>query len=405
MKIQYTQKKLKPKTMIPVTKAYLPNKQKYQAYVDSIFGSGWLTNNGTLLQQLEQRLAEHLGVKHLICVANGSLALQLAYKALELENEVLTTPFSFAATTSTLAWEGLNPVFVDITPTCFNMNPENIESLITDKTTAIVPVHVYGNPCDVEAIQKIAHRHNLKVIYDAAHAFGVGYTNKNGQTQSVLNYGDISTISFHATKLFHTVEGGAVITSDDELAKKIRLLINFGFTGPTTIGSIGTNAKMNEFEAAMGLCVLDEIDIIKSDRQRIWETYLQELSGMVRFQHWNPRSENNHAYAPVLFESEEQLLKVEAKLKENNILSRRYFYPSLDTLGYLAKVEDSSSTLAMSERKYNSSIESSNMKMKNSPSNGKTSSDIASRILCLPIYPSMKTEEQLKIIKYLKAAL
>src|SRR5690554_1885530 len=301
--------------MIPVTKSYLPNKEKYKAYIDQIYESGWLTNNGTLLQTLEKRLAEHLGVKHVILVANGSLALQLAYKALNLTGEVITTPFSFAATSSTLAWEGLKPVFADINPHTFNLAPENIEPLITEHTSAIVPVHVFGNPCEVEAIQAIAAKHKLKVIYDAAHAFGSQY-----KGQSVLNYGDISTLSFHATKLFHTIEGGAVITNDDELAHKIRLLINFGITGPTTIESVGTNAKMNEFEAAMGLCVLDEIAEIKAGRKQVWENYQQGLQGKLQFQQWNTQSENNHAYAPVVFASEEALLKTEAKLKENGIV-------------------------------------------------------------------------------------
>jgi dTDP-4-amino-4,6-dideoxygalactose transaminase len=366
--------------MIPVTKAYIPNKEKYHQYVERILDSGWLTNNGTLLQELERRLKEHLGVKHLILVANGSLALQLAYKALDLKGEVITSPFSFAATTSTLAWEGLKPVFADIHPTCFNLDPNNIEPLITEHTSAIVPVHVFGNPCQVEAIQDIANKHKLKVIYDAAHAFGTNYTddltNKGGHTQSVLNYGDISTISFHATKLFHTIEGGAVITNDDELARKIRLLINFGITGPTTIESVGTNAKMNEFEAAMGLCVLDEIDTIKTERQRIWQTYQQELAGLVQFQQWNPQSQNNHAYAPVLFESEKQLLKVETKLKENNIIPRRYFYPSLDTLDYLQ-----SNQACLISR------------------------DIASRILCLPIYPNLLAELQQEICDNIVSSL
>jgi dTDP-4-amino-4,6-dideoxygalactose transaminase len=359
--------------VIPVTKAYIPNKAKYQAYVDRIFDSAWLTNNGTLLQTLEKRLAEHLGVKHLICVANGSLALQLAYKALDLKGEVITTPFSFAATTSTLAWEGLKPVFADIHPTCFNLDPNNIESLITEHTSAIVPVHVFGNPCEVEAIQVIADKHNLKVIYDAAHAFGTDYTDQNGHTQSVLNYGDISTISFHATKLFHTIEGGAVITNDDDLAHKVRNMINFGITGPTTIESVGTNAKMNEFEAAMGLCVLDEICTIKAERQRIWQTYQNELPGLVQFQQWNPNSQNNHAYAPVLFKSEQELLNVEAKLKENDILPRRYFYPSLDTLDYLHN--DQACLI---------------------------SRDIASRILCLPIYPGLDGIFQKNVIDLIK---
>lgn len=356
--------------MIPVTRAYLPNKEKYKAYVDRIYDAAWLTNNGVLLQELEQRLKNHLGVKHLTLVANGSLALQLAYKALDLKGEVITTPFSFAATTSTLVWEGLTPVFADVDPKSFDLDPNNIEPLITDQTSAIVPVHVFGNPCEVEEIQTIADKHNLKVIYDAAHAFDLQYTNSQGEAQSVLNYGDISTLSFHATKLFHTIEGGAIITNDDDLARKIRLLINFGITGPTTIESVGTNAKMNEFEAAMGLCVLDEIDTIKTQRERIWKTYQQELTGRVEFQTWNPQSQNNHAYAPVLFESEAELLKVEVKLKENNIIPRRYFYPSLDTLDYLKNNQACS-----------------------------ISRDIASRILCLPIYPGLSELEQKKIIE------
>ena len=221
--------------MIPVTKAYLPNKEKYQSYVERIFQSGWLTNNGSLLQELERRLADYLGVKNIILVANGSFALQLAYKALDLEGEVITTPFSFAATTSTLAWEGLKPIFADINPKTFNIDPAQIEAQITSNTSAIVPVHVFGNPCDVEAIQAIADKHKLKVVYDAAHAFGSEY-----KDQSVLNFGDISTLSFHSTKLFHTIEGGAVITNDDELAKKVRLMINFGISGPASIDSVGT---------------------------------------------------------------------------------------------------------------------------------------------------------------------
>jgi len=362
--------------MIPVTKAYIPNKEKYHQNVDRILGCGWLTNNGTHLQTLEKRLAEFLGVKHLICVANGSLALQLAYKALELKGEVITTPFSFVATTSTLAWEGLTPVFADIHPTCFNLDPNNIEPLITEKTSAIVPVHVFGNPCQVEAIQAIADKYKLKVIYDAAHAFGTEYTDQNGHRKSVLNYGDISTISFHATKLFHTIEGGAVITNDDGLAQKIRCLMNFGITGPTSIESVGTNAKMNEFEAAMGGCVLDEIDTIKTERKRIWQTYQKELTGRLNFQQWNPHSENNYAYAPVLFESEKQLLEIESKLKANEIYPRRYFYPSLNTLAYLPE-----------------SFEC------------RISNDIAKRILCLPMYVDLGSLEQKRIINLVRGKL
>ena len=353
--------------MIPVTKSYLPNKEKYKSYIDQIYDSGWLTNNGVLLQELEKRLAEHLGVKHIVLVANGSLALQLAYKVLNLTGEVITTPFSFAATTSTLAWEGLNPVFADINPHTFNLAPENIEPLITERTSAIVPVHVFGNPCEVEAIQTIADKHNLKVIYDAAHAFGSQY-----KGQSVLNYGDISTLSFHATKLFHTIEGGAVITNDDELANKVRLMINFGIANPTQIDSVGTNAKMNEFEAAMGLCVLDEVETVKAGRQKVWLTYQKELQNRVEFQQWNEYSENNYAYAPVLFKSEVELLAIEAKLKQNNILPRRYFYPSLDTLGYL-----------------------------NNNQQCKHSRELSKKILCLPMFPGLEYLELSKVVNIL----
>ena len=354
--------------MIPVTKAYLPNKEKYQSYVDRIFESGWLTNNGSLLQELESRLAEYLGVKNIILVANGSFALQLAYKVLELKGEVITTPFSFAATTSTLAWEGLNPIFADIDPASFNIDPIEIEKRITPNTSAIVPVHVFGNPCDVEAIEVIANKHNLKVVYDAAHAFGSEY-----RSQSVLNYGDISTLSFHATKLFHTIEGGAVITDSDELARKIRLMINFGISSPNSIESMGTNAKMNEFEAAMGLCVLDDILEIRQRRETIWQTYSKNLFESVEMQKWNVLSKNNASYAPILFGSEEELLKVDARLKENKILARRYFYPSLDTLEYVGSKHVC-----------------------------ENSRGIASRILCLPMYPSLDNLDVRKIIEIIR---
>lgn len=355
--------------MIPVTKSYLPNIDKYKAYIDSIYKSAWLTNNGVLVQELERRLKEYLGVKHIILVANGSLALQLSYKVLHLTGEVITTPFSFAATTSTLSWEGLDPVFADINSNSFNIDPNNIEKKISDRTSAIVPVHVFGNPCDVEIIADIANQHKLKVIYDAAHAFGTKY-----KGESVLNYGDISTLSFHATKLFHTIEGGAIITNNDDIAEKVRLLMNFGITSPTSISSIGTNAKMNEFEAAMGLCVLDEIESIKSGRQKVWNVYEKAFSDThLRLQQWNNDSQNNYAYVPVIFPSEQVLLKAEKALKDNNILPRRYFYPSLDTLPYLDKGQVC-----------------------------KKSRELSSRILCLPIYPNLSEIEVQKVINIIK---
>lgn len=349
--------------MISVTKAYLPNKEKYKAYVDRIFESSWLTNNGSMLQELEQRLATYLGVKNIILVANGSLALQLAYKALELKGEVITTPFSFAATTSTLIWEGLTPVFADIDSLSLNLDPRNIEPLISEKTSAIVPVHVFGNPCEVEKIQSIADKYNLKVIYDGAHAFGTEYKNS-----SVLNYGDASTLSFHATKLFHTIEGGAVITNNNELAQKIRMLINFGIVGTDLISPIGTNAKMNEFEAAMGLCVLDEIEQVSSQRKKIWQNYKEALCDKLSMQKWSADSENNNAYAPVIFKTEEELLLVDAELKKNDIVARRYFYPSLDTL--------------LNVRPLKACV---------------NSQDISRRILCLPLFPGLSEAAQKQV--------
>lgn len=357
--------------MIPVTKAYLPNKEKYKSYIDRIFESNWVTNNGEILKELEERLKVYLGVKHIILVANGSLALQLAYKALNIKGEVITSPFSFVATTSTLAWEGINPRFADIDLMSLNIDIEAIEPLITQITSAIVPVHVYGNPCNVESIASIAKNYNLKIIYDAAHAFNTKY-----KSESVLNYGDISTLSFHATKLFHTIEGGAVITNDDDIANRVRLLINFGITGPTSIESVGTNAKMNEFEAAMGMCILDDIELIIEKRRYIWNNYTDELANFVNFQEWNHKSTNNYSYAPILLKNETELLEISNNLMNNKIYTRRYFYPSLDTLNYIKD----------------------NQICKNSR-------DISRRVLCLPIYHDLDELEQIKIINIIKKTL
>ncbi|MCW8332812.1 DegT/DnrJ/EryC1/StrS family aminotransferase [Vibrio paucivorans] len=339
--------------MTPVTKPYLPNKEKYKNYIDRIYESGHLTNNGPLLKELEQRLADYLGVKHVICVANGSLALQIAYKALNITGEVITTPFTFAATSSTLLWEGLKPVYCDISSNSWNIDSTAIEKLITKDTSAIVPVHVFGNPCEVEKIQEIANKYSLKVIYDAAHAFGVKY--KGG---SVLKYGDISTLSFHATKLFHTIEGGAVITESDEVAERIRKLINFGVTGPETIEGLGTNAKMNEFEAAMGLCVLDDMEGIIDSRTKSICEYKRNLGDEVSFQRVHESANDLVAYFPILMESESAVHSVIKALQNQEIYPRRYFYPSLD------------------------GVYGSNNLCKNS-------NEISKSILCLPLFHTM----------------
>jgi dTDP-4-amino-4,6-dideoxygalactose transaminase len=357
--------------MINVTKTYLPDKEKYKKYIDEIYENCWLTNNGPLVQRLEKRLAEYLGVKNIILVSNGTVALEIAYRTLGLKGFVITTPFSFVATTSSLITNQLLPIFADIDEKTLNLNPKNIEKLISPNTSAILPVHVFGNACEVEEIEKIANKHNLKVIYDAAHAFDVKYKN-----ESVLNYGDISTLSFHATKLFHSIEGGALIINDDELVQKARYLINFGIKNTEEIPHLGTNAKMNEFEAAMGLCVLDDIEEIKEKRKDILENYRKELNDLVQFQEQNENATENYSYFPVVFKTEEQLLKVQKALNQKNIFPRRYFYPSLDTLEYIEPKQEC-----------------------------KISRDISKRILCLPIYAELEKNIQDTIIKTIKENL
>lgn len=357
--------------MINVTKTYLPSKEKYKQYVDEIYANGWVTNNGPLVQRLEKRLAEYLGVKNIVLVSNGTTALEVAYKTLGLTGHSITTPFSFVATTSSLLANNLLPIFADIDPNTLNINPENIEKLITKNTSAIVPVHVFGNACDIDAIESIAKKHDLKVIYDASHAFDVKY-----KKQNILNYGDISILSFHATKLFHTIEGGALIIHDDELVQKARYLINFGIENQEKIPHIGTNGKMNEFEAAMGLCVLDDIEKIKQKRKLIFEHYVEALSGLVKFQEQNPNTSQNYSYFPVILEDEAQLLKIQKALNAQNIFPRRYFYPSLDTLNFI-------------EPKQYMPI----------------SRQISIKILCLPMYPELSDIDQANIISIVKNSL
>ena len=350
--------------MINVTKTYLPNKEKYQKYVDEIYANGWVTNNGPLVKKLEKRLAEYLGVKNIVLVANGTAALEIAYRTLGLKGYAITTPFSFVATTSSLVTNGLKPIFADIDHRSLTIDANKIEALITPNTSAIVPVHVFGNACDVEAIEKIAKKHDLKVVYDAAHAFDVKF-----KGESLLNYGDISTLSFHATKLFHTIEGGALIINDDALVEKARYLINFGIENQESIPELGTNAKMNEFEAAMGLCMLDEMDEILEKRRVVYERYKKELDGLVQLQDQNNHSTQNYGYFPIILKDEEETLKLQKALNEKQIFPRRYFYPSLDTLSYI-------------EPKQYSPI----------------SRDISNRILALPMYPELTESEQSLIL-------
>ena len=352
--------------MINVTKTYLPDIEKYQSYVKQIFESGWLTNNGRLIQELEGRLERYLGVKNLLLVANGTLALQVAYKLLNLKGEVLTTPFSFVATTSSIVWEGLEPVFVDIHPDTLNIHPDLIEGKITNRTSAIVATHVYGNSCDIERIQTIARRHNLKVIYDAAHAFGVNYKGR-----SILDYGDISAISFHSTKLFHTIEGGALVINDDDLYEKAKKIINFGIISPTEITELGINAKMNEFQAAMGLCVLDDISKImeqRKEREKIYMSAFNSIPGL-QLQARTPSSTNNYSHFPIILPNEQMVEDLISELNRQGINPRRYFYPSLETLPYL------------STRQY-----------------VPIANDVSRRVLCLPMYGSLEEDIQKNIV-------
>jgi dTDP-4-amino-4,6-dideoxygalactose transaminase len=356
--------------MINVTKTYLPELKKYEAYIEKIFKLGFLTNNGPLVKELQTRLEKYLGVKHILLVSNGTIALQIAYKLLEIKGEAITTPFSFVATTSSQIWQGINPVFADINKDTFNIDYRKIEEKISKNTSAIIPVHVFGNACDVEKIDEIAKIYNLKVIYDAAHAFGVKY-----KGNSVLNYGDISTLSFHATKIFHTIEGGALVINDDEIYDKARRIINFGISDAGHITDVGINGKMNEFQAAMGLCVLDDIDKIFENRKKVYDNYMNYLSKNVIRQEQNINSSLNYCYFPTVFKDEENLLKVQAVLASENIYTRRYFYPSLNDLPYI----------------------------KDKPHRASNSEFVSSRILCLPLYDSLESEVQKNIINIINA--
>lgn len=345
--------------MINVTQPFLPPIEEYQEYISQIWRRNWLTNNGPLVNKLELQLKEYLDLEHLLYLGNGTIAIQIAIKALELKGEIITTPFSYVATTSSAVWEGLTAVFVDIDPKTLNLDPTKLEAAITPATSAILATHVYGNPCDVEAIQAIADKHNLKVIYDAAHCFGTTYKGR-----SILEYGDISTISFHATKLFHTTEGGAVVTKDDELAHKLNYLRNFGHSGPLSFEGIGINGKNSEFHAAMGLCNLKYIEDILAKRKADYLYYTEKLKSCeLSSIELSPNSSWNYSYIPVLFANTEACIRVFEELKLREIYARRYFYPTLNTLNYVDAV-----AMPIAE-------------------------NIAERVLCLPSYFELSKAE------------
>jgi dTDP-4-amino-4,6-dideoxygalactose transaminase len=361
------------KSSIYVTQPFLPNLTEFIPYLEQIWESKWLTNGGPYHQELEKKLAEYLGIAHLALFTNGTIALVTALQTLRITGEVITTPYSFVATAHSLFWNSITPVFVDIDPITLNLNPDRIEQAITPKTTAIMPVHCYGNPCDVEKIQKIADTYGLKVIYDAAHAFGVEF-----KESSILNHGDLSVLSFHATKVFNTFEGGAIVCQDAKTKQRIDYLKNFGFADEVTIMAPGINGKMSEINAAFGLLQLKHVDVAIERRRRINDLYREQLSevkGITCLQ-IPSNTVRNFSYFPILVENDYPLSRdgLYSKLKESNIHARRYFYPLISSMPMYRGLASAN--------------------QKNLP----VAESIAMRILCLPIYPNLLAEEQSRII-------
>lgn len=361
-----------------VTQPFLPPLSEFVPYLEDIWESKWLTNNGQFHQQLEKALCDYLSVKYISLFSNGTLALITALQALRISGEVITTPFSFVASTHSLWWNGIKPVFCDIEPDTYNLDPDKIEALITPKTTAILPVHVYGNPCNIERIKDIADTYGLHVIYDACHAFGV---EKKGE--SILNWGDMSVLSFHATKVFNTFEGGAIVCHDEKTKNRIDYLKNFGFANETTVIAPGINAKMNEVQAAFGLLQLKYIDEAIDKRRQIANIYNESLSSVKGIKIMNDMSgiKHNHSYYPILINEREYGKtrdEVYNLLKENGILSRRYFYPLI------------------SQFPTYKSLESANV------SNLPVANKIAEQVLCLPIYPDLDLNELDRIVEIIR---
>lgn len=353
--------------MIPVTKTFLPPQEEYNSYVKRAWDKVWLTNRGELTLELEDKLKNFLDVSNLIITNNGTIPIQIALKLFGKGGEIITTPFSYVATSAAIVWENCTPVFVDIHPEYLTIDETKIEAAITSKTTAILATHVFGNPCDVAAIENIAKKHNLKVIYDAAHCFGVKYNN-----QSVFNFGDVSTCSFHATKLFHTGEGGAMFCNDADTYHQFYYSHNFGHNGPLAFHGLGINAKISELQSAMGLAIFPYMNHIVEERKKVVDFYNSNLNfKMLKSLKIRKNTEWNYSYYPVILDSEETLLRVLDALANEDIIPRRYFYPSLNTIEYT--------------------------KGEKMP----VSESIASRILCLPLYvgiPETDLENIVRII-------
>ena len=348
---------------INVTKPDIPEIEDYIKYLKEIWKNEWLTNDGEFLRLFEIKLKEHLKLRNVIVVSNGTLAIHMALKALNIKGDVITTPFTFSATTNALIWEGLNPVFADIDSETFNIYPSDVEKKITDETSAILAVHVYGNPCYVEELQEISIENDIKLIYDSAHSFGVEYKKK-----SVLNYGDISTLSFHATKVFNTVEGGAITAQDEKILEKLKLLRNHGIKSEEEVLLPGTNAKMNEFQAAMGLCNIKIIEDKLKQRKELYDHYKENLASFdnIKFQKLIA-SKYNYSYMPVCFENIKVRDKIYSELIKDNIYSRKYFYPLTVNYDYF-------------KQRGQNLVQKYDLKV---------ASDISDRVLCLPLYPDL----------------
>ena len=359
---------------ITVTSPLMPSLEDFNVYLEDIWKRKWITNNGYYHKELEKALCDYLGVPFISLFTNGTLPLITALQALRITGEVITTPFSFVATTHSLWWNGIKPVFVDIDPVTCNLDPEKIEAAITPRTTAIMPVHVYGNPCDTKKIQNIADKYGLKVIYDAAHAFGVKV---NGE--SVLNAGDMSTLSFHATKVYNTIEGGALIMHDEQTKKRIDYLKNFGFAGETTVVAPGINSKMDEMRAAYGLLNLKQVDKAIEWRKHVAELYretLKDIDGITFFDDILG-VKHNYSYFPIFVDAEKYGMtrdELYFKMKEHNVLGRRYFYPLI------------------SEFSTYRGLESANKE------NLPVATEKAEQVICLPMYYGLCDEDIDRII-------
>jgi dTDP-4-amino-4,6-dideoxygalactose transaminase len=347
---------------INVTQSFLPPLEEYTGYLGRIWENKWVTNRGPLVLDLEQKIKSYLKIQNIIITNNGTVPLQIAVKLFGNNGEIITTPFSYVATSAAIVWENCKPIFVDIHPDYLTIDETKIEDAITDKTTCILATHVFGNPCHLNSLKHIAKKHNLKLIYDAAHSFGVNYDG-----QSVFNYGDVSTCSFHATKLFHTGEGGAMMFNDSYLYDKLFYSHNFGHNGQLDFYGLGINGKISELQSAMGLSILPYVNEIISERKKIVDFYNQYLKPVQRIK-IREKTEWNYSYYPIILELEEQLVKLQFELNKMNIFPRRYFYPSLNTIGYLSGQE-----MSISE-------------------------SVSKRILCLPLFVGLNQEQQAQII-------